>query len=51
MLGEDGVYLRVLSLLRERRDFEAQLAAIAYLRQFPDGFRHAEITRIATGQH
>ncbi|MEY4579425.1 MAG: hypothetical protein RL701_4128 [Pseudomonadota bacterium] len=46
-LDEDASYLRVLSLLREGRDFEAQLAAVEYLKRFPSGFRRAEMGRVA----
>ena len=38
--------MRVVSLLREGRDFEAQLAALDYLKRYPTGFRHLEIARI-----
>jgi TolA-binding protein len=43
---EDAAYMRVVSLLREGRDFEAQLAALDYLKRYPTGFRHLEIARI-----
>jgi hypothetical protein len=45
--GEDAAYLRVLTLLRERRNNEARLAAMGYLQAFPAGFRRLEMTRVA----
>ena len=46
-LAEDVAYLQVVALLREGRDAEARLAAAAYLRSFPGGFRRQELQRIA----
>lgn len=45
--GEDEAYLHMLALLREGRTAEARLAAHAYLRTFPGGFRHVEVARVA----
>jgi len=47
---EDVAYLRVLSLQHAKREVEARVAAIAYLQQFPKGFRRAEIVRVAAGK-
>ena len=44
---EDSAYLHILALLREGRRDEARLAAYAYLRAFPDGFRRVEVRRVA----
>ncbi len=40
---EDASYLRVLDLLRRGRNGEARVAAEAYLRSFPEGFRRREV--------
>jgi hypothetical protein len=47
--AEDGAYLQILALLREGRTDEARLAAVAYLKRFPTGFRRIEVERIADG--
>jgi hypothetical protein len=44
---EDAMYLRILDLLRADREPVARRLAQRYLQEFPDGFRRAEITRIA----
>ena len=48
--SEDASYLHMLALLREGRTDEARLAAFAYLRAFPAGFRKVEVERVATMQ-
>ncbi|MDB4985911.1 MAG: hypothetical protein JWN04_1089, partial [Myxococcaceae bacterium] len=45
---EDEAYLHVLALLREGRAAEARLAAFAYLKAFPRGFRRVEVARVTT---
>jgi hypothetical protein len=45
---EDEAYLDVLRLMREGRDVEARAAASRYLHEFPTGFRHSEMERVAT---
>jgi FecR protein len=47
---EDAAYLQILALLREGRTDEARLAAFAYLRLFPEGFRTVEVSRVAALQ-
>jgi hypothetical protein len=44
--AEDESYLRIVALLREHRPEEARMAAMEYLRRFPDGFRRAEVERL-----
>lgn len=44
---EDQSYLRVLDLVRQGKDDDARAAAKDYLTRFPNGFRRAEVTRIA----
>jgi len=48
--AEDAAYMRVVSLLRAGRDFEAQLAALDYLKRYPTGFRHLEISQIVSSK-
>jgi hypothetical protein len=45
--AEDAAYLEVIRLVRESRSNEARLAARAYLRRFPNGFRREELGIIA----
>jgi hypothetical protein len=45
--AEDAAYLEVLRLVRESREHEARAAAAAYLRDFPNGFRRTEMSRVA----
>lgn len=47
---EDAAYLEVVRLMREGRDGDARTAASRYLRDFPAGFRRAEMDRVASGQ-
>ena len=47
--AEDAAYLEVLRLLREGHEAEGRVAARAYLRSFPTGFRRAEMQRVADG--
>jgi len=44
---QDLAYLRIVALLQEARSAEARVAAQEYLSRFPDGFRRAEVERIA----
>jgi hypothetical protein len=46
--GEDEAYLHILALLREGRSDEARLAALAYLKTYPAGFRRVEVSRVAS---
>lgn len=46
--AEDKAYLDVLRLLGEGREAEARRAAEAYLRDFPAGFRRAEMMGVAS---
>lgn len=46
--NEDESYLRIVALLREGRADEAHVAALQYLRRFPDGFRRTEVERLAS---
>lgn len=46
--AEDQAYLHVVALLREGRSAEARLAAFAYLKAFPSGFRRVEVNRVAS---
>jgi FecR protein len=41
--AEDAAYLNWISLLHARRHTEARKAALDYLRDFPNGFRRAEV--------
>jgi hypothetical protein len=45
--AEDAAYLRVIALQRAGDHGEMQDAARGYLRLYPDGFRHAEVDRLA----
>lgn len=45
--AEDKAYLEVLRLLREGQEPEARVAAEAYLRAFPAGFRRQEMRAVA----
>jgi hypothetical protein len=47
---EDAAYLEVVRLIREGRDSDARTAASRYLRDFPAGFRRAEMERVASIQ-
>ena len=43
---EDAAYLHVVALLREHRDEEARLAAVTFLRDFPNAFRRLEVEHL-----
>ena len=46
-MAEDAAYLRLIALQRMGADGDMKRAAKAYLEQFPSGFRHAEVERLA----
>jgi hypothetical protein len=46
--AEDEAYLHIVALLREGRSAEARLAAFAYLRAYPAGFRRIEVNQVAS---
>ncbi|MEY4512118.1 MAG: hypothetical protein RLZZ450_4240 [Pseudomonadota bacterium] len=46
--GEDEAYLHIVALLREGRSAEARLAAFAYLKAYPTGFRRLEVKKVAS---
>lgn len=46
-MAEDAAYLRVIALQRMGADGDMKRAAESYLEQFPSGFRHAEVERLA----
>ena len=43
---QDAAYLKILALLHDGHDKEAKLAAQAYLRAFPNGFRRVEVSQL-----
>jgi ferric-dicitrate binding protein FerR (iron transport regulator) len=47
--AEDAAYMAVVRMLREGRRDEARAAAKAYLRDFPDGLRRAEMGAVSGG--
>jgi TolA-binding protein len=45
--AEDAAYLRVVALHRAGDESDVKQAARAYLRQYPAGFRRAEVEKLS----